>query len=116
MREKHRLSVSKNMVLRKIFGPKTDEVTGECRKVHNEELNDLYSSPNIIWLMKSRRMRRVGHVAHRGVRREYITDRGHLEDLGKDKRIILKCIFKMWDGTAWTGLVWLRTGTNGGPL
>jgi hypothetical protein len=50
-------------VLRKIFGPKTDEVTGEWRKLHNEELRDLYSSPSIIRIIKWRRMRWAGHVA-----------------------------------------------------
>jgi len=46
-----------NMVLRRIFGPKRDEVTGEWRRLHNEELNDLYFSPNVVWVIKSRRMR-----------------------------------------------------------
>ena len=50
-------------MLRRIFGPKSDEVTGEWRKPHNEEFNDLYSSPNIFRLIKSRRMRWAGHVA-----------------------------------------------------
>ena len=53
-----------NMVLRRIFGPRSDEVTGERRRLHNEELNDLYSSPNIVRVIKSRRMRWAGHVVH----------------------------------------------------
>ena len=56
-------------MLRRIFGPKRDGVTGLCRKLHNEELNDLYCSPNIVRVMKSRRMRWAGHVARMGERR-----------------------------------------------
>jgi hypothetical protein len=58
--------VFENRVLRKIFGPKRDEVTGEWRRLHNEDLNDLYSSPNIIRVIKSRRMRWAGHIARMG--------------------------------------------------
>ena len=57
-----------NRVLREVFGPKRDEVTGEWRKLHKEELNDLYSLPNIVRVVKSRRMRWAGHVARMGVR------------------------------------------------
>jgi hypothetical protein len=57
LREEHRLRVFETRVLRRIFGPKRDEVTGEWRKSHNEELRDLYSSPSIIRIIKSRRMR-----------------------------------------------------------
>jgi hypothetical protein len=60
LRVKHRLRVFQNRVLRRIFGPKTDEVTGGLRKLHNEELNYLYSSPNSIRVIKSRRMRWAG--------------------------------------------------------
>jgi len=58
-----------NMVLRRIFGPRRDEVTGEWTRLHNEELNDLYTSPNIVWVIKSRRMRWAGHVARTGEER-----------------------------------------------
>jgi hypothetical protein len=61
LREEHRLRVFENSVLRRIFGPKRDEVTGDWRKLHNEELHNLYSSPNR--MIKSRRMRWAGHVA-----------------------------------------------------
>ena len=63
MREERKLRVFENRVLRRIFVPKRDEVTGEWRKLHNEELNDLYSSPNIVPVIKTRRMRLAGHVA-----------------------------------------------------
>ena len=69
MREECRLKVFENRALRRIFGPRRDEVTGEWEKLHNVELNDLYSSPSIVRVIKSRRMRWVGHVARVGNRR-----------------------------------------------
>jgi hypothetical protein len=73
--------VFENRVLRGIFGPKRDEVTGGWRKLHNEELHNLYSSPSIIRMMKSRRMRWAGHVARMGGEEECIYDIG-----GKSRR------------------------------
>jgi hypothetical protein len=66
---KHRLRVFENRVLRRIFGPKRDEVTRKWRKLHNEELRDLYSSPSTIRIIKSSRMRWAGHVARMGEKR-----------------------------------------------
>jgi len=70
LREEGRLRVCGNRVLRRTFWPKRDEVTGEWRKVHNEEINDLYSSPNIIRVIKSKRVIWVKHVARIGERRD----------------------------------------------
>jgi len=82
-----KLRMFENMVL--IFGPRRDEVTGECRRLHNEELNHLHSSPNIVRVIKSRRMRWAGHVAHVGEERGCIRswwgnwrERDHWGDLG----------------------------------
>ena len=68
LRDERKLRVFENMVLRRIFGPRRDEVTGEWRRLHNEELSDLYS-PNILWVIKSRRMGWAGHVARMGEER-----------------------------------------------
>jgi len=69
LREERRLRVFENSVLRRIFGPRRDEVAGEWRKPYNEELNDLHSSPSIVRVIKSRRMRWTGHIARMGDRR-----------------------------------------------
>jgi hypothetical protein len=82
-------------VLRRIVGPKRDKVTGEWRKLRSEEINDLISSPNIIWVIKSRKMRWMGHVARMEDRRMHtefwwgdLRKKDHLEDLGIDGRVI----------------------------
>jgi hypothetical protein len=68
LREEHRLRVFENRVVRRIFGPKRDAMAGGWRKLHNEELHNLYSAPSIIRMVKSRSMRRAGHVARTGRR------------------------------------------------
>ena len=102
--------VSENRVLR-IFGPKRDEVTGEWRKLHNEELNVLYSSPNIVRVIKSRRMRWAGHVARMGDGRGRIgswwgnrRERDRWGDLGVDGWIILGWICRSRVAGMGTGL------------
>ena len=67
--KERKLRVFESVVLRRIFGPRRDEVTGERRRLNNEELNDLYSSPNIVRVIKSRRMRWAGHVERMGEER-----------------------------------------------
>jgi hypothetical protein len=96
LRKEHRLRVFLNMVLTRIFESKRDEVTGEWRKLHNKELHDLYSSPNIVRVIKSRRMRWAGHVARVGKRELCIgfrwgklRERDHWGNPDVDGRIIL---------------------------
>jgi len=89
LREERKLRLFENMVLRTIFGPRRDEVTGEWRRLHNEELNDLYSSPNIVRVIKSRRMRWAGHVPRMGERGVYTVLVGKPEGqrpLGRPRR------------------------------
>jgi hypothetical protein len=110
-------------VLRRIFGPKRDEVTGEWRKLHNEELNDLYCSPNIVWVIQSRRKRWAGHVgcmweerSIQGIGGANLRERDQLGDSGIDGRIRVRWIFRKWDVGMWTGSSWLRIGTVGRHL
>jgi hypothetical protein len=121
LREERRLRVFENRVLRRIFGSKRDEVAGEWRKLHSEELNEMYSLPNIIWVIKSRRMRWTGHVARMGEVQTGLwwgpmRERGHLEDPRVDGRIILRWNFRKWveRGMDWIDL--LRIGTGEGLL
>jgi len=122
LREERKLRAFENMVLR-IFGPRGDEVTGEWRRLQNEELNDLYSSTNIVRVIKSRRMRWAGHVARMGEERGCIGSwwrnrrkRVQWGDLGVDGWIILRWITRRWDVGILTALDWPRIETGGGRL
>ena len=110
-------------MLRRIFGPKRDEVTGEWKKLHNEELNDLHSSPNIVRVIKSRRTKREGHVARMGERRGvYMVLMGKPVGqrlLGRPRRGWegnIKMDLQEMEWGAWTGLIWLRMRTGDGYL
>jgi len=123
LREERRLRMFENRVLRRVFEPKRDELTGEWRKLHNEELSDMYSLPNIVRVVKSRRMKRAGHVARMG-RGEGCTgfwwgnlrERDHWGGPDADGRIILRWIFRKLGEVVTTGWSWLRIGTGGGHL
>jgi len=121
--EERRLRVFENRVLRRIFGPKRDEVTGDWRKLHNEVLNDMYSSPNTFWVIKSRRLRWVAHVARMGERRGvYSILVGKPEGkrpLGRPRRRWednIKMDLQEMGYRVWTGSSWLRIGRGGGNL
>jgi hypothetical protein len=114
LEEEHRLRVFENRVLRKIFGTKWEE-DGSWRKLHNDELHNLYSSPNIIRVIKSRRMRWAGHW-HAWGRGEVLTGfwlgglnaRDHWEDLGIGGRITLRWTLGRQGSMGRTGFGWLR--------
>jgi len=123
MREERKLRVFENMVWRRIFGPRRDEVMGKCTRLHNEELNHFYSSPHIVRVIKSRRMRWAGHVVRMGEERGCIgswwgnwRERDHWGDQGEDGWIILGWISRRWDVSIRTGLGWPRIETGGGRL
>jgi len=110
--------VFENRVMR-IFGPRRDKVSGEWRKLHNEELNDLYCAPNIVLVIKSRRMRWAGHVAHtgdrRGVCRVLVGKPEGKRPLGIPRhRWEDNTKMDLQEGVGiWTGSSWLRIGTGG---
>ena len=116
-REECRMRVFENRVLKRIFGPRRDEVTGEWRKLHKEQLNVLFSSPNTVRVIKSRRMRWAGHVMcmgeRRGVYRVLVGKPEGKRRLGKPRHTWednIRMIFVKWDVGVWTGSSWLRIG------
>jgi len=121
LREERRLRVFENSVLRRVFGPKRDKVTGEWRKLHNEELRELYSLTNIVRVVKSR-MRWAWHVARMGkgrvVHRILVGKPEGKRPLGRPRRRWednIKMDFRGVGGSG-SGWSWLRIGTDGGHL
>jgi hypothetical protein len=112
LREEHRLRVFENRVVRRIFGPKWDEVTGECRRLHNEELRGLYSFPNIIRQIKSRSMRWAGHVPSMGEERNvYRVLMGNPEGkrpLGRQRNRWENGIRMVLGEIGWGSVDWIR--------
>jgi hypothetical protein len=119
VKEEHRLRVSENRVLRRMSGPKRDEVTRKWRKFHSKELHNMYTSLNIIRQIKPRRMRWAGHVARVGEEKswwESLKVRDHLEDRGVDGRMGSKWTLGRLVGAMWSGFTWIRIETVGGLL
>jgi len=114
LREERKLRVSENRVLRRIFGTMREEVTGELKKLHNEELNDLYCSPNIVRVIKSRRMRLAGHVAcmaeRRGVYRVLVGKSEGKTPLGRPKRRWENIIKMELQEVGCGGMDWIELG------
>jgi hypothetical protein len=120
LREERRPRGFENREWRRVFGPKRDEVTEEWRKLHSEKLSDLYCLPSIVRVVKSRRMRWAGHLAHMGEGRDV-----HRFLFGKPEgkrplrrprrswKYNLKCIFRKWDVGIWTGSIRFRIGAGG---
>jgi hypothetical protein len=117
IKEEHRLRVYKNRMLRSIFWPKRDKIIGGWRKLHNEELHNLYSSLSIIRIITSRRMRCAGHAPYMGAKRNIyrvlVGKPVGNRPLGKPRHM---WILEKWDGVVWTGLMWIAISTSGGLL
>jgi hypothetical protein len=122
LRKQHRLRVFENRVLRRIFALRRDEVTRYWRKLHNEELHNVYSPPDIIRIIKSRKMRWAGHVARMGESRNAYRI---LVGMPEGKKPIGRRRCRWVDNIkvalreneiVWTGSVWLRIVTSGGLL
>jgi hypothetical protein len=123
IREEQTQKAFQNRVLRRILATRRDETIDGWRKLHNEELHNLYSSTYIMTIIKSKRMRWAGHAAyiwrsgmHRGFLWESRKERDHQEDLYVGGKIILKYVLEKCDGMLWIGLIQLRIGARGGLL
>jgi proteasome assembly chaperone (PAC2) family protein len=119
----HRLRVFENRVLRRIVGPRRDEIVESLKESHNEELHNLHSSPNIIRMSKLRRMRLAGHAAcmveETNAYMVLVGQSQGKRSLGRSDvcgRKILKFISEKQDGVVWTKFVWLRRGTHAKPV